>query len=92
MRPTPRPASHRQISYHQLTPEARSRLRRTAAQNQDRRKRRLRPLHTFLFVPLHHLFVLTVRTMYRAARPWLLPLLLLAGGARLALWYVQHHH
>jgi hypothetical protein len=29
--------------------------------------------------------------MLRAARPWLVPLLLLAAAARLALWYAQHH-
>ncbi|HEX9343495.1 MAG TPA: hypothetical protein VF995_07775 [Actinomycetota bacterium] len=91
MRPT-RPDDQRQPQYHQLTPEAKSRLGRAAAKNQPRRRRRFRPLHTLLIAPLQRLFVLTVRTMWQVARPWLVPLLLLAGGARLLLWYVQHHH
>jgi hypothetical protein len=91
MRPT-RPADQRQPEYHQLTPEAKSRLRREAAQNQPRRRRRFRPLHVLLIAPLRGLFVITVRTMLQVARPWLVPLLLLAAGARLILWYAQHHH
>jgi len=89
---TTRPGDPRQPHQHQLTPEAKSRLRREAALNQPERRRRFRPLHLLLIAPLRGLFVLTVRTMLQVARPWLVPLLLLAGGARLLLWYVQHHH